>query len=109
MKNVLSMSYVPLKTILDFYGANGGYNGVKVDTKDALFLILKINIYFRRLFWNLGQKTSRNNLFVFKKIFANPVLSSAIIDRIVYYPTIIHINVPRYVTKNIKKKGGEDK
>ena len=43
------------------------------------------------------------------EIFADPVLASAIIDRIVHYSTVIHINGPSYRTKDIKKKGGETK
>jgi len=35
------------------------------------------------------------------------MLASAIIDRIVHYSAIIHINGPSYRTKDIKKKGGE--
>ena len=42
-------------------------------------------------------------------IFADPVLASAIIDRIVHYSAIVKINGPSYRTKDIKKRGGEDK
>jgi len=42
-------------------------------------------------------------------IFADPVLASAIIDRIVHYSVIVKINGPSYRTKDIKKRGGEDK
>jgi len=39
-------------------------------------------------------------------IFADNILASAIIDRIVHYSTIIKINGPSYRAKNIKKEGG---
>lgn len=42
-------------------------------------------------------------------IFADSVLASAIIDRVVHYSTVIRINGPSYRTKDIKVKGGEDK
>jgi len=40
-------------------------------------------------------------------IFADPVLSSAIIDRVVHYSDVIKINGPSYRRKDIKFKGGE--
>ena len=42
-------------------------------------------------------------------IFADPILASAIIDRIVHYSVIINIKGPSYRRKDIKKRGGEDK
>ncbi len=39
-------------------------------------------------------------------IFNDSVLSSAILDRIVHYSTIIKINGPSYRAKNLKKEGG---
>ena len=42
-------------------------------------------------------------------IFADPVLASAIIDRIVHYSTIINIKGPSYRRKDIKNKGGDVK
>jgi len=39
-------------------------------------------------------------------IFADPVLASAIIDRIVHYSTIINIKGLSYRRKDIKNKGG---
>lgn len=42
-------------------------------------------------------------------IFADSILASAIIDRIVHYSTVIKINGPSYRTKNIKVKGGDSK
>lgn len=39
-------------------------------------------------------------------IFADNILASAIIDRIVHYSTIIKINGPSYRAKNLKKEGG---
>lgn len=39
-------------------------------------------------------------------IFADNILASAIIDRIVHYSTVIKINGPSYRAKNIKKEGG---
>jgi len=42
------------------------------------------------------------------EIFADPVLASAIIDKIVHYSVIININGPSYRTKDIKKRS-EDK
>ena len=53
--------------------------------------------------------TTNKKFEAWGEIFADPVLSSAIIDRIVHYSTVIEINGPSYRTKNIKKKGGEDK
>jgi len=40
------------------------------------------------------------------EIFADPILASAIIDRIVHYSIVININGPSYRTKDIKEKGG---
>ena len=40
-------------------------------------------------------------------IFADSVLASAIIDRIVHYSTVVKINGPSYRTKNMKMKGGD--
>lgn len=42
-------------------------------------------------------------------IFADPVLASAIIGRVVHYSAVTKINGPSYRTKDIKKRGGEDK
>ena len=42
-------------------------------------------------------------------IFADPVLASAIIDRVVHYSTVIKINGPSYRTKDIKVNGGDSK
>lgn len=39
-------------------------------------------------------------------IFADNILASAIIDRIVHYSTVIKINGPSYRAKNLKKEGG---
>jgi DNA replication protein DnaC len=39
-------------------------------------------------------------------IFADNILASAIIDRIVHYSTVIKINGPSYRAKDIKKEGG---
>lgn len=41
-------------------------------------------------------------------IFNDSVLSSAILDRIVHYSTIIKINGPSYRAKNLKKEGGSN-
>ena len=43
------------------------------------------------------------------EIFADPMLVSAIIDRIVHYSVIIKINGPSYTIKDIKKRGGKIK
>ena len=40
-------------------------------------------------------------------IFADAILASAILDRIVHYSDIIKINGPSYRAKNIKKGGGD--
>jgi DNA replication protein DnaC len=53
--------------------------------------------------------TTNKKFEAWSEIFADPVLSSAIIDRIVHHSTVIEINRPSYRTKNIKKKGGETK
>ena len=53
--------------------------------------------------------TTNKKFEAWGEIFADPVLASAIIDRIVHYSTVIHINGPSYRTKDIKKKGGETK
>ena len=53
--------------------------------------------------------TTNKKFEAWSEIFADPVLSSAIIDRIVHYSTVIEINGPSYRTKDIKKKGGETK
>ena len=53
--------------------------------------------------------TTNKKFEVWGEIFADPILSSAIIDRIVHHSTVININGPSYRTKDIKKKGGEDK
>ena len=53
--------------------------------------------------------TTNKKFEAWSEIFADPVLSSAIIDRIVHHSTIIEINGPSYRTKDIKKKGGETK
>ncbi len=42
-------------------------------------------------------------------IFADSILASAIIDRVVHYSTVIKINGPSYRTKDIKVKGGDSK
>ena len=42
-------------------------------------------------------------------IFADSVLASAIIDRVVHYSTVIKINGLSYRTKDIKVKGGDSK
>jgi DNA replication protein DnaC len=39
-------------------------------------------------------------------IFADNILASAIIDRIVHYSAVIKINGPSYRAKNLKKEGG---
>ncbi|MDD3819627.1 MAG: IS21-like element helper ATPase IstB [Actinomycetota bacterium] len=53
--------------------------------------------------------TTNKNFDSWGDIFADPVLASAIIDRIVHYSTIINIKGPSYRRKDIKKKGGEEK
>lgn len=53
--------------------------------------------------------TTNKSFEAWGEIFADNILASAIIDRIVHYSTIIHINGPSYRTKDIKKKGGEAK
>lgn len=40
-------------------------------------------------------------------IFADNILSAAILDRIVHYSTVIKINGPSFRAKNLKKEGGE--
>ena len=39
-------------------------------------------------------------------IFADSILASAIMDRIVHYSTVVKINGPSYRAKNIKREGG---
>lgn len=41
-------------------------------------------------------------------IFADNILASAILDRIVHYSTVVKINGPSYRAKDLKKKGGEN-
>lgn len=53
--------------------------------------------------------TTNKSFETWGDIFADPVLSSAIIDRIVHHSVIIKIKGPSYRTKDIKDKGGEDK
>ena len=53
--------------------------------------------------------TTNKSFEAWGEIFADPVLASAIIDRIVHYSTVIHINGPSYRRKDIKGKGGETK
>jgi DNA replication protein DnaC len=53
--------------------------------------------------------TTNKKFEAWGEIFADPVLASAIIDRIVHYSVIININGPSYRTKNIKGKGGDGK
>lgn len=40
-------------------------------------------------------------------IFADNILASAILDRIVHHSTVFKINGPSYRAKNLKKQGGE--
>lgn len=51
--------------------------------------------------------TSNKNFEQWADIFADSVLSSAIIDRIAHHSVVIKINGQSYRTKNLKKKGGD--
>jgi len=53
--------------------------------------------------------TTNKKFEAWGEIFACCVLTSVIIDRIVYYSTVIYINRPSYGTKDIKVKGAETK
>lgn len=51
--------------------------------------------------------TSNKSFEQWADIFADTVLSSAIIDRIAHHCSVVKINGQSYRTKNLKKKGGE--
>lgn len=51
--------------------------------------------------------TSNKNFEQWADIFADSVLSAAIIDRIAHHSVVIKINGQSYRTKNLKKKGGD--
>lgn len=51
--------------------------------------------------------TSNKSFEQWADIFADSVLSSAIIDRIAHHCSVVKINGQSYRTKNLKKKGGE--
>lgn len=53
--------------------------------------------------------TTNKSFEAWGEIFTDPVLASAIIDRIVHYSTVIKINGPSYRTKGIRVKGGDNK
>lgn len=51
--------------------------------------------------------TSNKSFEQWADIFADGVLSSAIIDRVAHHSVVIKINGQSYRTKNLKKKGGD--
>ena len=51
--------------------------------------------------------TTNKSFEQWSDIFADAILASAILDRIVHYSDIIKINGPSYRAKNIKKGGGD--
>lgn len=53
--------------------------------------------------------TSNKSLEQWGDIFADNILSSAIIDRVVHHGTVIKINGPSFRTNDLKKRGGDAK
>jgi DNA replication protein DnaC len=51
--------------------------------------------------------TSNKSFEQWADIFADTVLSSAIIDRVAHHSVVVKINGQSYRTKNLKKKGGD--